>query len=764
MNGKSPAVYESNEQEIAALMDLLRKTGQRLETLTSGEVDTATDPDGRTLLMRGTREQLQQSEAARQAAVLNALPAHIALLDPDGTIVAVNNSWRAFATATSMRGGPGQVVGVNYLAICDTATGPTSQDARVAAEGIRSVLSGSSQSFTFDYEVDSISEKSWFQLKVTPLSKTRKSGVIIKHEDITASKRDQSDLISFASRLTLATEIAKVGVWEWDVVSNVLTWDETMHAIYGFTQTAELSYKHWSAAVHPEDLPEAEAKLQRAIHQRSDQRADFRIITVGGNTRFVSAAQRAVIDQSGNVCRVIGVNVDVTEQKCAEQELRRNEAMMTHLLEHDFLTDLPNKRVMRGRLDQAIAKSKQNHDNVAIFFLNLNGFKHINASLGHLVGDQFLLSTATRLENIKRASDTVIRFGGDKFIVLLPDIRHPGEAAAEAERLLDAVAATQIIGLHELQVSACIGISMYPNNGQDADELIQNADAAMYQAKDQGGSTYQFFHSDMNIRANERQFIEQNLRRAIERNELALHYQPKVDLKSGAITGVEALLRWTHPVRGLISPAAFIPVAEDCGLILPIGAWVLEEACRQARGWLDAGLPKINIAVNVSGIQFQGHRFEEEIMDILGRFRIDPHCLELEVTESLLMKAPEFTATLLQSLRGKGVRVAIDDFGTGYSSLSYLRRFPIDTLKIDQSFVRQIDIPEGVSMVKAIIDLGRNLGMRLIAEGVETELEATTLQGLGCERAQGYYFSRPLGPAQLASLLENSLLKSYRPC
>jgi len=353
-----------------------------------------------------------------------------------------------------------------------------------------------------------------------------------------------------------------------------------------------------------------------------------------------------------------------------------------------------------------------------------------------------------------RASDTLSKFGGDEFIVLLQEVRHPDGTAATASRLLDAVATIHTAGPHELHVTACIGISVYPDDGLDGETLIKNADSAMYHAKSKGGSSFQFFHEDLNRRAIERQFLEQNLRRAMERNQLALNYQPKYDLQSRAITGVEALLRWDHPVRGTISPSIFIPVAEDCGLILPIGTWVLEQACRQARAWLDAGLPTLTMAVNVSGRQFQSERFEEKVMATLARFRIEPEDLELEVTESLLMKTPELTTSLLQSLRRKGVRVAIDDFGTGYSSLSYLHRFPIDSLKIDQSFVRQIGTPDGLSMVKSIIDMGRNLRMRIIAEGVETEQEAMTLERMGCDRAQGFYFSQPLTPADCTTLLE----------
>ena len=761
MNHEEIAVYESDEKEIARLLEILRETGQRLEHLTSGEVDTATDPEGRILLLRGTREQLKQNELERQAAILNALPAHIALLDPDGTIVSVNDTWRLFEDTSSIRGGPGQGPGVNYLAVCDSQTGPGTQEAHAVAAGIRSVLDGRCQSFSFDYACDwcgPASKDRWFQFTVTPLSTTSRKGVIVMHADISANKRDKSALVSLAERLSLAMEVAKVGVWEWEVASDLHTWDATMYAIYGLMPTERIDYQKWAALVYPEDLPEVEFRLQSAITDRKDQTAGFRITAADGTMRYLSSAHRAVVDDSGTVRRLIGVNVDVTERKNADSELRHNQEVMSHLARHDFLTGLPNQMVLRDRLEQAIKIAARNQTKVAVLFLDLDGFKHINDSLGHSVGDELLRSAARRLERAVRSSDTLSRFGGDEFIALLPEVLHPEATTVAATRLLEAIAVIDTVGEHELQVSACIGISVYPDDGEDGDTLIKNADAAMYQAKAKGGSQFQFFHRDMNIRAVERQFIEQHLRRALKRNELILYYQPKFDLKSRTISGVEALLRWTHPVRGPISPAEFIPVAEECGLILPIGAWVLKEACRQARAWLDEGLPRINIAVNVSGRQFQSERFEEQVMAALAEFRLDAGCLELEVTESLLMKAPELTAILLQTLRGRGVRVAIDDFGTGYSSLSYLRRFPIDTLKIDQSFVRAIDTPSGASMVKAIVDLGRNLGMQLVAEGVETLVEATILEGMGCDRAQGYYFSRPLPPAQLAELLEASLV------
>ena len=616
------------------------------------------------------------------------------------------------------------------------------------------MLNGSSKSFSFDYESNSSVEERWFQLTVTPLSSDRPKGVVVIHANISTSKRNQLELISLAERLSLATAVAKVGVWDWELATDVHTWDATMSAIYGFLGGDQINNQKWSSSIHPEDLPEVELGLRNAVDTKGDGATEFRIVLADGTQRNISAVFRAVLDASGKVIRVIGVNVDVTERKNADEALHSNQAIITHLAEHDFLTDLPNQRVLRDRIDQAIKMASRNMKKFAILFLDLDGFKHINDSLGHPIGDKLLLSIAKRLVESARASDTVCRFGGDEFIMLLPEVQHPEGTGSTAARMLEAIAAVHFVDELELQVTASIGISVYPDDGMDGETLIKNADAAMYHAKGRGGSNFQFFHPDMNIRAIERQFIEQNLRRAMERHELAVHYQPKYDLKSRAITGVEALLRWTHPVRGPISPVTFIPVAEDCGLILPIGTWVLEETCRQARAWLDAGLPELNIAVNVSGRQFQSEYFEERVLAILGEFCIGPEYLELEVTESLLMKNPEHTAPLLQSLRQKGIRVAIDDFGTGYSSLSYLHRFPIDTLKIDQSFVRQIDTSDGVSMVKAIIHLGRELGLRIVAEGVESEREATILETMGCDSAQGYYFSRPLAPENLATLLE----------
>ena len=426
---------------------------------------------------------------------------------------------------------------------------------------------------------------------------------------------------------------------------------------------------------------------------------------------------------------------------------------MAHSAQHDGLTGLPNRVLLNDRISQAIALASRHKKQLAVLFLDLDGFKHINDSLGHQFGDKLLQSIGKRLVHCLRASDTISRQGGDEFVVLLSEVDRPDEAAVMARRILDAVAVAHRIGQHTLHVTTSIGLSVYPDDGCDSETLIKNADIAMYQAKENGRQTYEFFTPAMNDRAVERQFIEEGLRQAVERREFSLQYQPKVDLKSGEITGAEALIRWVHPTRGQIPPDQFIPVAEDCGLILPIGQWVLHEACKQARAWADAGLSLKTIAVNISAREFRNEHFLEQVLSILEETGLDAECLELELTESVLMKRPDHAESVLKSLRARGVQIAVDDFGTGYSSLSYLAKFSIDTIKIDQSFVRRITTcPNDTGIVTAIISMGRSLRMRVVAEGVETQEELSFLQANQCEEAQGYYFSRPVLP------------KSWRNC
>jgi diguanylate cyclase (GGDEF)-like protein/PAS domain S-box-containing protein len=431
---------------------------------------------------------------------------------------------------------------------------------------------------------------------------------------------------------------------------------------------------------------------------------------------------------------------------------------MAHSAQHDFLTGLPNRMLLNDRVSHAISLAPRHMKKVAVLFLDLDGFKHINDSLGHPIGDKLLQSVTARLIECVRGSDTVSRQGGDEFVVLLSEIEQAEDAAISARRMLHAVAEAHPISKHDLHITTSIGVSVYPDDGLDAETLIRNADTAMYQAKENGRQSYQFFKSGMNVRAVERQSIEESLRRAVERREFTLHYQPKINLRTGDITGAEALIRWTHPVRGLVPPSQFIPVAEDCGMILPIGIWVLREACKQAKDWIDAGLPIRTIAVNISAMQFRNDHFLKDVFSILSETGLDPKCLELELTESVLIKRAESASSVLQTLRAKGIQIAVDDFGTGYSSLSYLTKFPIDALKIDQSFVRQIStVPTDTTIVTTVISMGQSLKLRVVAEGVETQNELEFLQAHNCEEAQGYFFSRPVPAQKFARLLETGI-------
>jgi diguanylate cyclase (GGDEF)-like protein/PAS domain S-box-containing protein len=432
---------------------------------------------------------------------------------------------------------------------------------------------------------------------------------------------------------------------------------------------------------------------------------------------------------------------------------------MVYSAQHDFLTGLPNRLLLNDRVAQAIAMAPRHNKQVAVLFLDLDGFKHINDSLGHPTGDKLLQSVARRLVECVRDPDTVSRQGGDEFVVLLAEAEQWEDAAAIAKRMLQAVALPHSVDSHELHITTSIGVSVFPDDGLDAETLIKNADTAMYQAKENGHQRCQFFKPEMNARAVERQSIEEGLRRAIERDEFVLHYQPKISLATGTITGAEALIRWNHPSRGLVPPDQFIHIAEASGLILPIGNWVLHEACRQVRAWVDQGLPTTTVAINVSALQLQQEDFVESLLAVLDDAGVDPEALELELTETVIMKDADSAGRILKRIRETGIKVTVDDFGMGYSSLSYLLQFPVDALKIDQSFVRRITTSvQDSAIVIAIISMARSLNLLVVAEGVETIKELAFLQTNLCDEVQGYYFSRPVPADQFANLREHGLL------
>ena len=434
-------------------------------------------------------------------------------------------------------------------------------------------------------------------------------------------------------------------------------------------------------------------------------------------------------------------------------EARAMRVKMTRLAQYDFLTDLPNRLLLNDRITQAISLSRRHGKHLAVLFLDLDGFKNINDSLGHEIGDKVLQLVAQRLVACVRTSDTVSRHGGDEFVILLSEIAEAGDAAISAEKILAALAMPHAISERNVQLSASIGISIYPQDGHDADTLIKNADAAMYLAKRKGSNNYHFFKQNMNVRGVERQFLDSSLGSALERQEFLLHYQPKVDLETGAITGAEALIRWMDPDRGLIPAAQFVPFAEDCGLIVPIGRWVLQEACRQARAWMDAGLRPIPVAVNISAVELRAKDLLEGVCGSLKENRLEPRYLELELTERVLIRDDESTIFALHALKAMGVQLALDDFGTGNSNLSYLRRFPIDTLKIDQTFVHMIGASADDAFLSAMMSVGKILKKRVVAEGVEKREQFAFLQTERCNEGQGYYFSPPLDAEHFTQLL-----------
>jgi diguanylate cyclase (GGDEF)-like protein/PAS domain S-box-containing protein len=478
------------------------------------------------------------------------------------------------------------------------------------------------------------------------------------------------------------------------------------------------------------------------------------LIRRDGFESAVEDSAAPIHDRAGRVIGAVIVFHDVSAARAMSHK-------MAHSAEHDVVTNLPNRLLLNDRITQSIALAHRQGRPIAVIVLDLDHFKYINDSLGHAIGDALLQSISKRLLTGVRASDTVSRQGGDEFVILLSEIAFPEDAARSARKLLLSLTAPHSIGGQDLRIDASIGISVYPEDGEDAETLIKNADMAMYHAKERGRNNFQFFKPEMNLKAVERQSLEGSLRCALERQEFLLHYQPKVNLITGEITGVEALIRWQRTDRRLVPPSEFVPIAEDCGLIVQIGRWVLRETCRQAREWQEADLPFKRVSINVSAAEFRDKDFVEGVRTILLETGLEAQYLDLELTERVLMEDVESTGEVLRELKTMGVHLAVDDFGTGYSSLSYLQQFPIDVLKIDQSFVHRITSDSRDSaIVSSIIDMGRNLKQRVIAEGIETQEQLAFLQAQHCAEGQGYLFSKPLAAAQFAQLLQTGVVET----
>lgn len=528
------------------------------------------------------------------------------------------------------------------------------------------------------------------------------------------------------------------------------------------TMSAALGRQSWDIIISDYSMPRFDAPAALRLVQSGDLDVPFMIVSGAiGEEVAVALMREGAYDYllKSNLMRLSPAVARALQESRARRDQKQTEKIINYLADHDALTNLPNRVLFTDRLQQAVLRAPWKKRLVAVLFLDLDGFKGVNDTLGHTVGDQLLKSVAERLTLSVREGDTVARFGGDEFVLILDDLAVADDVPKIARKILKELSAPSRLDHHEVFITASIGIAVYPNDGEDADSLLIHADAAMYRAKKQGKNDFQLYSPVLSEKASGKLTLENTLRRALVNEEFRLYYQPKVDLATGKMVGAEALIRWLHPELGLILPSEFVPLAEETGLIVPLGEWVLRTACAQNKAWQKAGLPPIPVAVNLSGRQFHQQNLIERISQIMDEATLDPQYLEIELTESVVMKNVEATSITLHELDKMGVEISIDDFGTGYSSLSYLKRFPVSSLKIDQVFIRDISTDqEDAAIVKAIITLGHSLKLKVIAEAVEDQNQLESLRSLNCDQIQGYYISKPLPAGEIERFFDSGSL------
>jgi diguanylate cyclase (GGDEF)-like protein/PAS domain S-box-containing protein len=682
----------------------------------------------------GLREQLSFIQQ-----LIEAVPQPIFFKDTDGRYLGVNSAWERFFGIPRE-----QFIGKSVFELY-----PNNQELARRHHSKDQDLFNAPGSQTYEAAIvgaDTRMHHTIYNKATFNKSDGAVAGLIGTITDISELKEAESALRDSEARFRDLTELSSDWYWEQDAD---LRFTQISSKVHEFSLGAEedigktrwevprvqMTEEQWRP--HKAALA-ARQPFQDFVYQRGD---------IHGNLRTISVSGRPIFDDEGRFHGYRGTGRDISEQKRVEEQIR-------HMAQHDALTGLPNRMLLHDRVGHAIALAQRNRRVLALLFIDLDRFKTVNDSLGHAVGDRLLKTVADRLGRCTRASDTIARIGGDEFVVLLGDLEEPEDARYVAQKVLDALSEPVTINGHELRVTPSVGICAYPHDGDDVETLMRNADTAMYHAKQMGRNNYQFFTQAMNDAAQERLLLENDLRHAVERGEFLVHFQPMLDVKTTAILGLEALVRWRHPTRGLVPPSEFVAAAEETGLIGPIGEWVLTRACTQVRAWHDAGYPQLHVSVNCSAQQFQRDGFVDAVRRILGETGLPPGCLELEVTESVIIQHSQEVIGRFQALEDMGVRISIDDFGTGYSSLSYLKRIAVHQLKIDQSFVRDIHSdPDDAAIVSAIIAIAHSLGLEVVAEGVETAEQLAFLRSLGCDAAQGYYFSRPLPPEEFERLL-----------
>ena len=580
-------------------------------------------------------------------------------------------------------------------------------------------------------------------LSVAPIHDANQNivGTMVLIADISRRKHAEDALRDSEAQLRLAMEAADMGSWYWNLDTGTISVSDGFGPLFGMPRGSNFThYKEFLAAIHPDDRDATDASVQRAIKLDNNFDMECRVLWPDGSVHWLAVKGQVTRSPADRAQRIVGVTTDITSRRQAEQRI-------AYLAHHDALTGLPNRVLLQDRIEQAIAHSHRNATQVAVLFIDLDHFKTINDSLGHQQGDQLLQLVASRIQGCLREIDTVSRLGGDEFVIVIPALssdHEGGDATAVAQKLLEALSADFHVQSHDLHIGASIGISIYPDDGETAEILMRNADTAMYHAKERGRNQYQFFTGEMNAAAQQRMTMQMQLRRSLQANDFRLHYQPVFATDSQELVGFEALLRWRNAAGELVRPGDFITVAEESGLIIPIGEWVIREACGTAARWKKNG-HKLQVAINVSAIQLRRKSFAGMVAAILEETGADPGQIEMEITESVIVGGHEEAIAALRKLDALGIRIAIDDFGTGYSGLSYLKQFPIDTVKIDQSFIRDLTIDaEDEAIVQAIIAMSRSLRLNVVAEGVESAEQLSMLRELGCDMAQGYYFSHPL--------------------
>jgi diguanylate cyclase (GGDEF)-like protein/PAS domain S-box-containing protein len=567
-------------------------------------------------------------------------------------------------------------------------------------------------------------------------------------QDITERKQAEEAILLKTALLEAQAETTIDGILAVDESDHIILANKQFGLHFGITD--EVLSRGDDQIVLKQIMPNienSEAFIARVkylySHRDEKSRDEFRL----KNGKVFDRYSAPFVDSKSRYRGRIWYFRDITARKLAEEKIQV-------LAFSDALTKLPNRRLLQDRLTQALASARRREGRVALLFLDLDRFKNINDSLGHSVGDLFLQQVAGRLEKATRELDTVARVGGDEFLILLTGLKDVTDAAVAAERLMDAMTAEFVVQGHPLNIGCSLGISIFPEHGTDAETLIKNADTAMYSAKENGRNGFRFFTEDVNALAVERLTLENSLPHALDKEELFLVYQPQVDMTTGKIIGLEALLRWQHPELGLVPPDKFIRIAENCGLIVPVGEWVLRTACSQSRKWQEAGLPPVRVAVNVSAVQFRRQGFSEQVRKVLRETGLAPEYLELELTESLLLADADVTLSVIQELKAMGLTLAIDDFGTGYSSFRYLKQFRVSRLKIDRSFIRDVAVnPDDAAITAAIISMAKSLRLKVIAEGVEDAAQMSFLRAHQCDEIQGYYFSKPLAVDKVADKL-----------